>query len=346
MTQREIRSEPVTALRLSQAQISQWREQGYTLVNGLIASSLQKQLLDLADATFPAAGSAAADKVTDFGSNGALVFPSSHTIFNEITLDAALLQAVADLLGTEIFQLRITQSDLWPKYGRRKRQSEQDNRDQRMHVDYPNHSLVHPPRWEAPEAVELILYYSDSADCGGETAVVPRAGSQDPAYRWPIIDAPGIGDLRFINDRAAAETYLAETAPEVAEFRAGLYEREARVAYRPGDVLLYRHDTWHRGTSLKQGARRLAHNMTFRVATAEWVSTLHPGWAWSAYRQNQFFERWMGKATVLQRCVMGFPAPGNAYWNVETLAGVTARYGVFGFDPAPYADQLGLNSTK
>ena len=156
MTQREIRSAPVTASRLSQAQISQWRDQGYTLVNGLITPALQQQLLDLADATFPAPGSAAADEVTDFGSNGALVFPSPHTIFNEITLDAVLLQAVADLLGTEISQLRITQSDLWPKYGRPERQSERDNRDQRMHVDYPNHSLVHPPRWETPEAVELI----------------------------------------------------------------------------------------------------------------------------------------------------------------------------------------------
>ncbi|MBT7885387.1 MAG: hypothetical protein HN579_02385, partial [Gammaproteobacteria bacterium] len=337
MSQREIQSEPVTASRLSQAQISQWREQGYTLVNGLITPALQQQLLDLADATFPAPGSAAADEGTDFGSNGALGFPSPHTIFNEITLDAVLLQAVADLLGTEVAQLRITQSDLWPKYGRPERQSERDNRDQRMHVDYPNHSLVHPPRWETPEAVELILYYSDAADCGGETAVVPRTGPQDPAYRWPIIDAPGIGDLRFINDRVAAETYLSAVAPEVAEFRAALYEREARVAYRPGDVLLYRHDTWHRGTPLKQGARRLAHNMTFRVAAAEWVSTLHPGWAWSAYRESQFLERWIGRASVLQRCVMGFPAPGNAYWNPETLAAVTARYGVFGFDPAPYA---------
>ena len=100
---------------------------------------------------------------------------------------------------------------------------------------------------------------------------------------------------------------------------------------------MYRHDTWHRGTPLKQGARRLAHNMTFRVAAAEWVSTLHPGWAWSAYRESQFLERWIGRASVLQRCVMGFPAPGNAYWNPETLAAVTARYGVFGFDPAPYA---------
>jgi hypothetical protein len=46
MSQREIQSEPVTASRLSQAQISQWRDQGYTLVNGLITPALQQQLLD------------------------------------------------------------------------------------------------------------------------------------------------------------------------------------------------------------------------------------------------------------------------------------------------------------
>ena len=113
-------------------------------------------------------------------------------------------------------------------------------------------------------------------------------------------------------------------------------DREAYVDFRQGDILLYRHDTWHRGTPLKPGTRRLAQNMTFRVADAEWVSTLHPGWSWSAYRPSQFLEKWIATCSVLQRTVMGFPAPGNAYWTEATLAAVAARYGPLGFDPTPY----------
>ena len=37
------------------------------------------------------------------------------------------------------------------------------NRDQRMHMDYPNHYLTHPPPWNQPEAVAAILYFDDVA---------------------------------------------------------------------------------------------------------------------------------------------------------------------------------------
>ncbi|MGB1536291.1 MAG: hypothetical protein ACPHAN_01095 [Pseudomonadales bacterium] len=331
-----ISSEMAEGRRLSDRQIDQWRESGYTLVQGLIDRQQQLDVLALADQTFPKPSTEAAAKITDFGSNGAWVFPSAHRIFNEITLCPHLLRAVASLLGVEVEQLRLTQSDLWPKYGRTEKVSSQDNMDQRIHVDYPNHSLVHPPEWSRPEAVELMLYYSDASDCGGETAVVPRAGPDDDAYRWPIVDSPGIGALTFTNDRVSAEAALQAGQPEMFKFRTQLYNREVYVDFRQGDILFYRHDTWHRGTPLRPGTRRLAQNMTFRVADAEWISTLHPGWAWSAYRPSQYLEKWIATCSVLQRTVMGFPAPGNAYWTEKTVAAVTARYGPLGFDPTPY----------
>ena len=58
------------------------------------------------------------------------------------------------------------------------------------------------------------------------------------------------------------------------------------------------------------------------------------------YRRGQRMERLIGSATVEQRCVLGFPAPGHPYWTREMLAAVTARYLPFGFDPAPYASAL------
>ena len=102
-------------------------------------------------------------------------------------------------------------------------------------------------------------------------------------------------------------------------------------------------DTWHRGTPVKHGALRLVHNMTFKKARAEWVNVLHPGWAWSMYRRDQFMEKLIAQATVEQRCVLGFPAPDSDYWNNETIQAVQARYGADGIDMQPYLDAQGSN---
>ena len=106
-----------------------------------------------------------------------------------------LLQAVADLLDVDIFDIRLTQSDLWPKYGRAPSDEDSDNHDQRIHCDYPNHSLTHPLPWDSPDAAEIIIYLSDLDECGGSTAVVPRLGANDPAYPWPIVQTPGVNGL-------------------------------------------------------------------------------------------------------------------------------------------------------
>lgn len=112
------------------------------------------------------------------------------------------------------------------------------------------------------------------------------------------------------------------------------------MEYRPGSVLFYRHDTWHRGTPLRPGSRRLAQNLTFRRAGSEWVSTVHTGWAWAMYRPSQVMERLIAQSSVDQRCVLGFPAPGHSYWTAETVAAVEARFGPLGMDTSPYANAL------
>ena len=331
---------PAAERVLTDDQVASWRERGFTLVDGVLPDALLGRVREAASALFPEAGSEEAEAVHDFGSMGRLVFPSESEAFNEATLHPRLLLAVAQLLGVETRALRLTQSELWPKYGRRARRGGvADNDDQRMHCDYPNHTLTHPPAWESPEAVEAILYYDDVETCGGATALVPREGPRDPAYADPLVRMPGVAELTWVNDRASAEASLAREAPEVAAWRAEhLYPREVRARYRSGTLLLYRHDLWHRGTPLTRGARRLAQNLTFRLAPAEWISTLHAGWAWAAYRPSKVLERLIATASVEQRCVLGFPAPGHPYWTAETLAAVTARYGPLGLDPSPYEE--------
>lgn len=128
--------------------------------------------------------------------------------------------------------------------------------------------------------MEVIIYLSSVEECGAATAVVPREGPDDPAYAWPIVRTPGVAGLDYVNDRSRAEAYLTEVAPAVARFREEhLYPREVLARYRFGSVLLYRHDTWHRGTPLIDGRLRLVHNLTFKKAGADWVNVLHPGWS-------------------------------------------------------------------
>ena len=274
-----IEAQPVNG-KLEAQHIESWREQGYTFVSGLLPDTLIEALKNAAAAKYPKPDSDEAKSIADFGSGGALTFPSQTSALNDVTLHKSLLGAIADLLGTQVVDLRLTQSDLWPKYGREQKTGIQDNSDQRIHVDYPNHTIAHPSPWHRPEAVELILYLSDWDETGGSTAVVPRQGKDDPAYRWPIVDSPGIGDLDYVNDRPSAESYFAKERPELADWRASLYEREKQTRFKAGDIIFYRHDTWHRGTPMNAGALRLVHNMTFRRAEAEWISTLHVGWAW------------------------------------------------------------------
>jgi ectoine hydroxylase-related dioxygenase (phytanoyl-CoA dioxygenase family) len=321
---------------LTDQQVAQWQDEGYTFVSGVVPAATIEALRSAAEAQFPKPGSPEAREIADFGSAGAFTFPSEVQSFNALTLDESLLDAVAQLLETTVENLRLTQSDLWPKYGRDEHKGIQDNSDQRIHVDYPNHTIAHPTPWHRPEAVEMIIYLSDESETGGATAVVPRQGRNDPAYRWPIVDSPGIGDLRYVNDRTSAENYFAEQRPELADWRKTLYSREMKAAFKPGDILFYRHDTWHRGTPMKNNALRLVQNLTFRLAEAEWISTLHVGWAWKAYRNNKFLEKLIATSSLKQRAVMGFPQPGSAFWCEETIDAVTARYGMFGFDPAPY----------
>ena len=88
-----------------------------------------------------------------------------------------------------VFQIRLTQSEVWPKYGRTDNLHETikgDNNDQRIHCDFPNHTLTLPAPWYEPEAISIILYLSDVDECQGATAVVPclHLPTESDAWIW------------------------------------------------------------------------------------------------------------------------------------------------------------------
>ena len=58
------------------------------------------------------------------------------------------------------------------------------------------------------------------------------------------------------------------------------------------------------------------------------------------YSPAKTMERLIATASVEQRCVLGFPAPGHDYWSAETIAAVEARYAALGIDMSPYRQAL------
>ena len=289
------KSGPKAAALITTNQVRQWSEAGFCLVDGVFPQELVDACCSDAERSLPApsktpeaANSAAKVRI---GFNANLFFPRMPDSLNHITLHPRLLRALRQLLFAEDavdlpadHGIRLTQSEVWPKFGAAldRPRGQFDNVDQRIHCDFPNHTLTFPSR--KPEVCSLIIYYSDVDECGGHTALVPKQ-LDDEAYAYPsaLTRLPGFGSRPWINDRATAEAYLAEHEPAAHSFRAELYKREVATKYRPGSVLFYRHDVWHRGTPLKPGAMRRVHNLSFKRADAEWITCWNHGWAKNAY---------------------------------------------------------------
>ena len=97
-----------------------------------------------------------------------------------------------------------------------------------------------------------------------------------------------------------------------------LYKDERLARFSPGTALLYRQDTWHRGTPLVAGAVRRTQHLVWRRMDAPWV---------------QYGGPWHGATPALlaqlspwQRSALGWPRPGNSYWTEKNILAVSQRY--------------------
>jgi hypothetical protein len=273
----------------------------------------------------------------DFGSpDKQFEFPTCVEPLDDLVLNEKLIAAVQQLLGTD--DIRLLQADLWPKIGVATDNHEaQANTDQRIHMDYGNNTVLHPD-WHSPEAVAAIIYYDDSDETAGGTAFVSRNGDADPAYQTPFVHMPGQAGKPFFNDRATVEDWFRINDPAAFELREKLYQREELVKFKPGTILFYRHDIWHRGTPLIPGKLRRVHNLAWRRADARGWSIWNQGWARQSYYGN--VESIIGRSSPLQRSLLDFPLPGDSYWTKSRLDNVAARFSAFGFDATPYREQL------
>jgi hypothetical protein len=275
----------------------------------------------------------------DFGSpDRRFEFPTRVPELDDLVLSEQLILAVQQLLDCD--DIRLLQADLWPKIGVASQDHDaQANTDQRMHMDYGNNMMLHPD-WHNPEAVAAIIYYDSDELTAGGTAYVPRQGDNDPVYQSPYIHMPGQAGKPFFNDRTTVENWFANNDPEAHALRSQLYEREQVVKFKPGTILFYRHDLWHRGTPVAPGQLRRVHNLAWRRSDARGWSNWNEGWARQGYYGH--VESIIGRSSPLQRSLLDFPLPGDGYWTKQRIDNVAARFGYYGFDSTPYLDALDI----
>ena len=294
---------------------SLWKTQGYYMVDNFFPD-IQKTLQRLETIPFP--------NTHDFGSHkGVLEFPTEHDFLNDITLHPDLIATCQHLLDSE--DIRLIQSDIWSKTNDHTNPVN-SNQDQRMHMDYPNNYLTYPPDWNNPESVAIIIYYSDSEKCGGETRLVPKLGDYDPLYKEPYDNIAGLREYPFKNDKTLVEHYFKIHHPTVYSFRQHLYEREISIPFKPGSVLFYRHDLWHRGAPTNPGHTRIVQNIGFKKANCDWITSWNKGWARKLCSSTNPLERLLMKSSNAQRVCLGIPDNKSKYWTEKTRNAMKMRY--------------------
>ena len=203
---------------LTLEQIQRWKDSGALLLDGLLPDKLVQAARNQASARYPQPCDAPPDYQRPYGQSltSHIRFPMETVVLgalNDVTVHERLLGAASQLLGTS--NLRITQSNILPKYG----ETNQADGDQHLHHDYGANQFLAPPLL-SPEAVIVIVYYSDARQVEGPTAFVREASAQD-FERSAFKDTPSGGTAS-----------------------SNVYSRERVVNYRPGTCLFFRVDTW------------------------------------------------------------------------------------------------------
>lgn len=304
---------------LTDTQVNRFIHDGFLPVTGLWPVELVKQVVREVTELHPR------EKV--IGRKGAFSeMPWTHAgeaspdlALNQMTIHPRVLSAVAQLLAVTPGDLRLSQSHVIARYGHviRRPGDERDGTifgDQDIHVDYGNNTLMVPPRGR-PEAVACLCYYSDVTESGGATHFVKAEPGELTTYTPEDFNPPN-----FITGthNGSAREKRGVRSEEKTEKR---YQEEKPIFYTPGTCILYRLDAWHRGTPAAARQVRYSHHHVWRRKDAEWVN-----WQSLALPMSQMPTRYLSNLSVEQRCVLGFAAPGDPYWNRDTIDAVGQRY--------------------
>lgn len=269
-----------------------FREHGWVLVPSLIPAAdieaAQPALTTLYPSPPAAAPKTGERRFRPGQFTGLREAPTGDHALDNLCVHDRVLDLVAALLGAR--DIRLYQAETFAKF------SGQESFEQPLHIDETNHTLLPPRRDGAFRQVQLFVYLSDVTEERGATHVVSRTRTAE--IQRDRLYFQNAGDVVLDDFEAAAE------GPA-------------------GSVLAYSADTVHRGTDMTEpGASRFFFNLGFRIGGADWVGAL----PWPRRGIDPRIHPWIQQLSVRQLCAIGFPPPGHAYWDDETLAATQARY--------------------
>ena len=212
---------------------------------------------------------------------------------NRLAFHADLLDLAERFLGSA--DLRLYDAELWAKY------AGAVDYDQRHHRDFVNHSLVVPKRSQPATQMVSWILLSDVGDEDGPTKIVPLSVGRERAVLagpWGSRhhELPPRGDVRRrggLDDRSRRNPVLFSVrrpSPWVAHDR-----RTVNPLCAPRRLRRV-------GTALDRQSR-----LGQRATRPDWFEIVE-------------------RASPRERSVFGFPAPGDPYWDEQTLADTQTRY--------------------
>ena len=284
-------------MRVSDAVLDEVRDQGFALVEGFLSADELKAAQQALWLHFP--------KPEDYFAEPAAYSDYTRSQFAGVeeypyrSWDLNRLAFHPDLVdAVERYlgttELHLYKVELWAKY------AGASNYDQPLHRDYGSHSLVVPRDDGGYQQLTTFIYLSDVTADDGPTRIVPYQQGKDVPF-----------------------------TPLYLEFGA-LADKEVSAVGPAGSLLVYRTDILHGGSDLTGvGRSRFSLLVDFPARGTTWAGKM----AWP----KQAPHRWaklLPQCTVRERDLFGFPRPGDAYWNEQTLADVALRYP--GMDMAPY----------
>lgn len=278
---------------LTDEQRARWHEDGWLVIEGFLdRDTVEAARADL-QALFPDPRSVWREpdpvkKLEQF--KGITEFPYDGMALSLATVHARFHDLAAELLGTPDVILYMNQA--WAKY------TGSADYDQQLHRDFRNHTLLVPRREPRYGQFETMLYLSDVDEACGPTHLVSRRHTADLAWNPEFLPR--------------------------ADY-ARLYEVEGSAAGPAGSLLVYAPDIVHRGTNLtRPGGSRFVATMGFQVLGNQWMG-YH---SWPFRGSWEPFARFVRAASPTQLRLIGFPPPGDPYWDEATVAGVEERYGI------------------
>jgi hypothetical protein len=145
------------------------------------------------------------------------------------------------------------------------------------------------------------ILLSDVGEEDGPTKIVPLSVGESVPY-WPIA-----GHYDITNDLLAG-MFAAE---------------EVSMTGPAGTLFAFRTDVLHRASAMTgERSSRFALLADYDVWGTRWTGRV----AWAERSTQEAWFEIVERASPRERSVFGFPAPGDPYWDEQTLADTQARY--------------------